>query len=149
MISTMKTFLPKDPGTDRAWLLVDAENQPLGRLAVRIANILRGKNKVTFTPHVDTGDFVIVVNAKKVKLTGKKDEKKIYKRYSGYRGGLKEIKASVVREKHPDRLIRMAVKGMLPRNNLSRKIFRRLKVYAGDAHPHTAQNPRKLELSGG
>lgn len=142
----MKTFLPKDPGNDRSWLLVDAQDKPLGRLAVKIANILRGKNKVTFTPHVDTGDFVVVINAGKVKLTGRKDEQKIYQRYSGYRGGLKEIKASVVRERHPDRLIKLAVRGMLPKNNLSRKLFRRLKVYAGDRHPHAAQNPRKVEL---
>ena len=145
----MKTFLPKDPGHDRAWLLVDAADQPLGRLAVRIANILRGKNKVTFVPHVDIGDFVVVVNAEKVKLTGRKNEQKIYQRYSGWRGGLKEIKASVVRERHPDRLIKMAVKGMLPRNRLSRKLFKRLKVYAGEQHPHVAQNPQQLELSRG
>lgn len=118
----------------------------MGRLAVKIANILRGKNKVTFTPHVDTGDFVVVINAEKVKLTGRKDEQKIYQRYSGYRGGLKEIKASVVRERHPDRLIKLAVKGMLPKNNLGRKVFGRLKVYAGGGHPHTAQNPQKVGL---
>jgi len=142
----MKTFVAKDPGAARDWVLVDAEDKPLGRLAVRIANILRGKTKATFTPHVDTGDFVVVVNAEKVKLSGKKDEQKIYRRYSGYRGGLKEIKASVVRERHPDRLIRLAVRGMLPKNNLSRKLFRRLKVYRGDQHPHVAQNPRKVNL---
>lgn len=142
----MKTFLPKDPGDDRAWLLVDAQDKPLGRLAVKIADILRGKNKATFTPHVDTGDFVVVVNAEKVKLTGRKNEQKIYQRYSGYRDGLREIKASVVRERHPDRLIKSAVKGMLPKNNLSRKMFTRLKVYAGNQHPHAAQNLRKVEL---
>ena len=142
----MKTFVPKDPGDNRAWLLVDARDKVLGRLATKIADILRGKNKPTFMPHVDTGDFVIVINADKVKLTGKKNEQKIYQRYSGYRGGLKEIKASVIREQHPDRLIKLAVKGMLPKNNLSRKMFTRLKVYAGDQHPHAAQNPQIIEL---
>lgn len=142
----MKTFLPKDPGKNRAWFLVDAKDKPLGRLAVRIADILRGKNKVTFTPHIDTGDFVVVTNAEKVKLTGNKNEQKVYQRYSGYRSGLKEIKASVLRERHPERLIKMAVHGMLPKNNLSRKVFRRLKVYAGAQHPHAAQNPRNIEL---
>ena len=142
----MKTFVPKDAGTDRKWLLVDADGKPLGRLATRIADILRGKNKPTFDPHVDTGDFVIVVNARKVKLTGRKNEQKTYQRFSGYRGGLKEIKASTVRERHPDRLIRLAVKGMLPKNNLSRKVFSRLKIYAGEEHPHVAQQPNKVEL---
>jgi len=142
----MKTSLPKDPGNNRAWFLVDAKDKPLGRLAVKTANILRGKNKATFTPHMDTGDFVVVINADKVKLTGRKEQQKTYKRYSGFRGGLKETKASVVRERHPERLIELAVKGMLPKNNLSRKLFTRLKVYAGEQHPHTAQNPRKVEL---
>ena len=142
----MKKSLPKDPGNNRAWFLVDAKDKPLGRLAVKTANILRGKNKATFTPHMDTGDFVVVINADKVKLTGRKEQQKTYKRYSGFRGGLKETKASVVRERHPERLIELAVKGMLPKNNLSRKLFTRLKVYAGEQHPHTAQNPRKVEL---
>ena len=141
----MKTFVAKDPGADRAWFLVDAEDKPLGRVAVKVANALRGRNKPTFTPHVDTGDFVVVINAEKVKLTGRKEEQKVYQRYSGYRGGLKETKASVVRERHPDRLIKLAVKGMLPKNNLSRKIFRRLKVYAGAQHPHEAQNPQAMQ----
>lgn len=142
----MKTSLPKDPGDNRAWFLVDAKDKPLGRLAVKIANILRGKNKAIFAPHVDIGDFVVVTNADKVKLTGRKEHQKTYKRYSGFRGGLKEIKASVVRERHPERLIELAVRGMLPKNNLSRKLFTRLKVYAGEQHPHAAQNPRKVEL---
>jgi len=140
----MKSFVAKDPKDDRAWFVVDAQDKPLGRLAVRIADVLRGKNKPTFTRHVDTGSFVVVINADKVKLTGRKEEQKTYKRYSGHRGGLKEIKASVVRERHPDRLVRMAVKGMLPRNNLSRQMFRRLKVYAGEEHPHAAQNPQVM-----
>ena len=141
----MKTTLAKQPQTDRAWLLVDAVDKPLGRLAVKIADALLGKHRPEYTPHVDTGDFVVVVNADKVKLTGRKEEQKLYRRYSGYRGGLKEIKASVVRKRHPDRLIRLAVKGMLPKNNLSRGVFRRLKVYAGEQHPHAAQHPRAVE----
>lgn len=142
----MKTFLPKDVGADRAWWLVDATDQTLGRLAVKIANRLRGKDKAIFTPHVDTGDFVVVVNCEKVKLTGKKEEQKVYQRYTGYRGGLRETPASVVRERHPDRIIRLAVKGMLPKNNLSRQVFSRLKVYAGAEHPHAAQNPQPMAL---
>ena len=142
----MKTFVPKDAGTERAWLLIDATDKPLGRLAVKIADILRGKNKPTFAPHVDTGDFVVVINAEKVKRTGKKDEQKIYQRYTGHRSGLKETPASVMRERHPERMIQLAVKGMLPKNNLSRKIFTKLKVYAGDQHPHAAQNPQPVEV---
>ena len=142
----MKSFVAKDPGADREWLLVDAQDKPLGRLATKIADVLRGKNKPTYTPHVDTGAFVVVVNAAKVKLSGRKDEQKVYHRYSGYRGGLKEIPVSVMRERHPDRIIKLAVKRMLPKNNLSRHMFTRLKVYAGEAHPHSAQKPREVEL---
>lgn len=142
----MKSFVPKDAGENRAWLLVDAEDKVLGRLAVVIANVLRGKDKPTFSPHVDTGDFIVVINAEKIKLTGKKDELKMYQSYSGYRSGRKETPASVVRERHPDRLIKMAVKGMLPKNNLSRKMLGRLKVYAGGEHPHGAQKVEKVEL---
>ena len=145
-MKTTKTYMAKDPGKERAWLLVDAADKSLGRLAVKIADVLRGKNKATFTPHVDTGVFVVVINAEKVKLTGRKNEQKVYRRYSGYRGGLKEIKASVMRERHPDRLIKLAVRGMLPKNNLSRHAFKRLKVYAGVEHPHGAQKPRRVEL---
>jgi len=142
----MKSFVAKDPGVDREWILVDAEDKPLGRLAVKIANALRGKDKPTFTPHVDTGAFVVVINAEKVKLTGRKDEQKTYARYSGHRGGLREVPVSVMRERHPDRIIKLAVKRMLPKNNLSRGMFKRLKVYAGASHPHGAQNPRAVEL---
>ena len=142
----MKTYLAKDPGDGRGWVVVDAADKPLGRLAVKIADVLRGRHRPTFTPHVDTGDFVVVVNAEKVKLSGRKETKKIYHRFSGYRGGLKKIPASVVRQRHPDQLIRLAVKGMLPNNNLSRKLAVRLKVYAGPEHPHAAQNPRRVEL---
>jgi len=141
----MKTTLPKIKDSTRGWVLIDAEDKPLGRLAVKIADILRGKDKCTFTPHIDTGAFVIVINAEKVKLTGKKEEKKTYQRYSGYRSGLKVMKASEVREKHPERMLKIAVEGMLPGNNLARAMFRRLKVYAGVEHPHKAQNPRKID----
>ncbi len=142
----MKTTLPKDPGDNRDWLLVDAEDKVLGRLAVEIANALRGKDKPTFTPHIDTGAFVVVINAEKVKLTGRKDEQKIYQRYTGWRSGRKEETAAAVREQHPDRMIMLAVKRMLPQNRLSRQMFKRLKVYAGSEHPHEAQNPRQVEL---
>jgi large subunit ribosomal protein L13 len=144
-IVDMKSFVAKDPGPNRDWLLVDAADQPLGRVAVKIADALRGKDKPTFTPHVDTGDFVVVINAEKVKLTGNKEENKVYRRYSGWRSGLKETKASVMRERHPDRMIRQAVRGMMPKNTLSRHAARRLKVYAGPEHPHEAQNPQKVD----
>jgi large subunit ribosomal protein L13 len=143
----MKTTLPKTPkDSERTWLLVDAQSKPLGRLSTRIADVLRGKNKPTFAPHVDTGDFVVVVNAEKVKLTGRKNQQKTYARYSGYRGGLKKTTAAVMRKTHPERMIEHAVKGMLPKNNLSRTVIKRLKVYAGGEHPHAAQNPQKVEL---
>lgn len=141
----MKTYVPTDAGTERAWLLVDAEGKTLGRLAVKIANALRGKDKPTYAPHVDTGAFVIVINAEKVKLTGNKEENKIYQRYSGFRSGLKEIPASVMRERHPDRIITLAVKGMLPKNKLSVKMMTRLKVFAGAAHTHEAQKPQSVD----
>jgi len=142
----MKTTLPKDPGDKRGWSIIDVNDKPLGRVAVVIANALRGKNRVDFSPQVDMGDFVVVINAAKVKLTGKKEDQKIYQDYSGYRGGLKETKASVVRERHPDRLIRDAVKGMLPKNRLGRRYSKRLRVYEGDEHPHAAQTPSVIDL---
>jgi large subunit ribosomal protein L13 len=142
----MKTTLAKESEVCRAWFLVDATGKPVGRLAVKIANILRGKTKPTFTPHVDTGDFVVVINAEKVKFTGNKEELKTYVSYSGYPGGIKRIKASTMRARHPTHLISHAVKDMLPRNHLCRGMFTRLKVYAGAAHPHAAQNPQALEL---
>lgn len=141
----MKTYVAKELGADRPWLLVDAEGKTLGRLAVKIANALRGKDQPTYTPHVDTGAFIVVLNADKVKLTGKKEEKKIYQRYTGYRGGLRETPASVMRERHPDRIITLAVKGMLPKNTLSRKMMTRLKVFAGTNHPHEAQKPQSVD----
>jgi len=137
----MKTFVPQNPGDARRWVVVDAAGQPLGRLAVTIANALRGKDRPTYTPHVDTGDFVIVVNAAKVKLTGKKEQQKIYHSYSGYRGGLKVTTAEELRASYPDRMIKHAVKGMLPRNKIARDMISRLKVYGGSEHPHQAQQP--------
>ncbi len=140
----MKTTIADHPGDTRDWVVVDAADKTLGRIAVKIADSLRGKNKPTFTPHVDTGAFVVVVNAEKVKLSGRKEEQKIYQRYTGHRGGLKEMTAEVVREKHPDWLIRLAVRGMLPTNTQGRRQLRRLKVYTGDTHPHAAQNPSSV-----
>lgn len=142
----MKTFVPADPGQDRVWYLVDAADKTLGRMAVKIANTLRGRQKPTFSPQIDTGDFVVVVNAGKVRLTGNKSETKTYKRYTGYWSGLKETKAGVMREKHPEKMIALAVKGMLPANNQSRKMMSRLKVYAGESHPHSAQKLQQLDV---
>lgn len=141
----MKTFVPKDPGENRPWWLIDADGRPLGRLAVQVANVLRGKHKPVYTPHVDMGDAVVVINAGRVKLTGRKEDQKIYMRYSGYRGGLKEIPAREMRERHPDRMIRQAVRGMLPKNRLAADMISRLKVYPGAEHPHAAQQPAVLE----
>ena len=140
----MKTTIPRTEDVRRNWLLTDATDQPLGRLAVKIADRLRGKHKPTYTPHVDTGDFVVVINARCVKLTGKKNDQKIYEDFSGYRGGLKKTKASVIRERNPERMIYDAVKRMLPKNRLMREAFQRLKVYAEDKHPHASQNPQPL-----
>lgn len=142
----MKTTLPDKKNIKREWKLVDADGKILGRLSTEIANILRGRHKPIYTRHLDTGDFVVVVNADKVRLSGRKETDKIYHRYSGYRSGLKEIPAEIMREKHPDQLIRLAVKGMLPKTVLSDSMLRRLKVYPGDNHPHKAQNPAPVEL---
>ena len=141
----MKTYFPKEP--KNGWLLVDAEGQTVGRLATQIAQLLRGKHKVDYTPHQPGGDFVVVVNAEKVVFTGSKLDQKIYTRYSGYQGGLKEIRARDMLKKRPQRVIERAVWGMLPKNRLGRKLIRRLKVYGGDSHPHQAQQPVKMELS--
>ena len=142
----MKTFVAKEHEVDKKWYVVDAGEKVLGRLATEIAVILRGKNKPIFTPHMDAGDYVVVVNADKVMLTGNKLEKKIYYRHSGYPGGLKEITAGDMLEKKPERLIRLAVKGMLPKNSLGRRQLTKLKVYAGPNHHHQAQQPEKLEI---
>ena len=143
----MKTTIADHPGDTRNWVVVDAADKALGRIALKIADALRGKDKPTFTPHVDTGAFVVVVNAEKVALSGRKEEQKIYQRYTGHRGGLKEMTAEVVRAKHPDWLIRLAVRGMLPTNTQGRRQLRRLKVYTGDSHPHAAQNPSSVEFA--
>ncbi len=132
---------------EHRWYVIDAADVVLGRLSTRVASVLRGKHKPTYTPHVDTGDFVIVVNADKVKLTGRKREQKTYYRHTGYTGHLREITADKVLEgPHPDRVVRSAVKGMLPKNALGRAMFRKLKVYAGPDHPHAAQQPEELSL---
>lgn len=140
------TYSAKRSDNQENWLVVDAEGKVLGRLASEVAARLRGKHKTMFTPHVDTGDWVIVINADKVKLTGKKLDKKIYYRHSGYMGGISEISAKELMEKCPEDVVRKAVRGMLPKNRLGRQIFKKLKVYAGDSHPHEAQNPVVLEL---
>ena len=142
----MKTEVAKIENVKRDWYLVDAEDVVLGRLASKVASILRGKNKAIFTPSVDTGDFVIVVNAEKIALTGHKLANKIYYNHSGYTGGLKEITAGKLLEKKPSDLIKRAVKGMLPKNKLSRHMLKKLKIYAGGSHPHDAQQPKNLAL---
>ena len=142
----MKTEVAKIENVKRDWYLVDAQDMVLGRLASKVANILRGKNKAIFTPSVDTGDFVIVVNAEKIALTGQKLANKIYYNHSGYTGGLKEITAGKLLEKKPSDLIKRAVKGMLPKNKLSRHMLKKLKIYAGSSHPHDAQQPKNLAL---
>jgi len=142
----MKTYLAKNGEIERKHVLFDAAGVPLGRLAVKIANTLRGKDKPTFTPHIDTGDFVIVTNAEKVLLTGAKETGKIYQDFSGYRGGLKEHTAAEIRERNPERLVKDAVWGMLPHGRLGRAQFRKMKVYAGAEHPHAAQHPELVTL---
>ena len=142
----MKTYLPNVAEIERKWWVVDAEGAVLGRLAVKVADVLRGKNKPTYTPHLDCGDFVVVVNAAKVVLTGRKDERKIYQDYTGYMGGLKERPAAEIRAKDPCRLIRSAVEGMLPKGRLGRAQFRKLKIYASAEHRHEAQTPAVLEV---
>ena len=143
----MSTTFPKESEITREWYVVDATDKPAGRLAVDIATVLRGKNKPTFTPHIDGGDFVIVVNADKVKLTGAKEEQKIYKHYTGYSSGLREFPAKTIREKKPERIIAQAVRGMLPTSRQGRKVFKRLHVYSGAEHPHEAQQPKVMETA--
>jgi large subunit ribosomal protein L13 len=140
----MKTYQAVKEELDRKWYLVNAEGKVLGRLSTELAKILKGKNKPTYTPHVDTGDFVIVVNAGKVTLTGKKLKDKIYYHHTGYPGGIKQINAEKLLAKKPTEMIRMAVKGMLPKNSLGRQMIRKLKIYAGPNHPHEAQKPISL-----
>jgi large subunit ribosomal protein L13 len=141
-----RTYSAKPGDVQRHWYIVDAENMTLGRLATAIAATLRGKNKAMFTPHIDTGDFVIVINAEKVRVTGNKEREKFYYRHSGYPGGLTKTALRDVRARHPERIIESAVRGMLPHNTLGRQQFKKMKVYAGTSHPHTAQNPRPLTV---
>lgn len=143
----MKTFMAKVEEVNRKWYVVDADGKPLGRLASEVAKILRGKNKPTYTPHVDTGDHVIVLNSEKVLLTGNKLDQKIYRHHSGWPGGMKEIKARQLMAKTPEKVIELAVKGMLPHNSLGRAMFRKLKVYKGVEHEHQAQKPEILEIN--
>ncbi|PWH16365.1 MAG: 50S ribosomal protein L13 [Ardenticatenia bacterium] len=143
----MRTYSAKPQEIQREWFVVDAQGQTLGRLATQVATILRGKHKPFYTPHVDCGDFVIVVNAEKVRVTGKKLDQKIYYRHSGYPGGLKQVSLRRQLEIHPERVVEAAVRGMLPKNRLGRKLFKKLKVYAGPTHPHQAQKPKTLNIA--
>ncbi len=142
----MKSFMANAGNTERKWFVVDAEGKPLGRLASEIAKILRGKHKPTYTPHVDTGDHVIVLNSEKVVLTGKKMEQKMYRRHSQYIGGMKEMAYKDLMKKFPERAVRMAVEGMLPKTRLGRAMIKKLKIYKGSEHDHQAQKPEVLEL---
>ncbi len=142
----MKTFMASPATIDRKWYVVDAEGKTLGRLASEVAKVLRGKNKAIFTPHIDTGDYVIVINAEKVKVTGKKLDQKIYYHHSEYIGGMKETTLREMMNKHPERVIEFAVKGMLPKGPLGRQMYKKLFVYAGSDHKHAAQKPETLEF---
>ena len=142
----MKTLMPKADQIEQTWYVVDATDMVLGRLATRIASLIRGKHKPYFSPHLDTGDWVIVVNAEKIRLTGNKELQKTYQRYSGYPDGLKEISYKRMLAEKPEEIITHAVKGMLPKNILGRRLLQKLKVYTGSAHPHQAQKPEKLEV---
>ncbi|EGJ28560.1 MULTISPECIES: 50S ribosomal protein L13 [Moorena] len=141
-----KTHIPTKDSIEKKWYVVDATNQRLGRLASEIAIILRGKNKPTYTPHMDTGDFVIVVNAEKVMVTGRKRDQKLYRRHSGRPGGMKTETFAELQARIPERIIEKAVKGMLPKNSLGRQLFKKLKVYTGQTHPHEAQQPQELTI---
>ena len=143
----MRTFTPRPADITRQWLVIDADGAILGRMATEIATLLRGKHKPIWAPHVDTGDHVVVVNAAKVKLTGRKEDQKIYRQHSGYEGGLREERARLVRQRKPIKLVEDAVHGMLPKTKLGAAMYRKLKVYAGPDHPHTAQKPSKLEVA--
>ena len=146
LATSMKTVSTRSEDAVNDWVLIDAEDQTLGRLASLIAIRLRGKHKVDFTPHVDNGDYVVVINASKVKVTGKKETDKLYHRHTGYPGGIKNVTLGRMRETKPERIIEKAVKGMLPRSALGRAIWKKLKVYGGSEHPHDSQQPRKIEL---
>ena len=144
----MKTYYAKPQEVEREWVLIDAEDQVLGRVATKAATILKGKHKPQYTPHVDTGDFVVIVNADKIRVTGTKATDKVYSRHTGYPGGLKQETFEEAMAKHPERVIEHAVKGMLPKNTLGRAMGKKLKVYVGPDHPHTAQQPRKIDMEG-
>lgn len=141
-----KTYSAKAEEIERNWYVVDAEGKTLGRLATEVAKILRGKHKPIYTPHVDCGDYVIIINAEKIRVTGKRLDQKMYYRHSGYIGGLKEVPLRTMLERHPERVLQLAVKGMLPKTRLGRKMYKKLKVYASPDHPHAAQQPQVLEL---
>ena len=142
----MKSYMQKKETVERKWYVIDANDVPLGRVASRAAHILRGKHKVTYTPHIDCGDNVIIINAEKVKLTGNKEEKKMYYNHSMYPGGLRERTAKVMRERYPEEMVERAVKGMLPHNRLGRQMYKKLFVYKGSEHPHMAQKPEVMEV---
>jgi large subunit ribosomal protein L13 len=142
----VRTFTEKQTEIEREWYVVDAEGQTLGRLASRVAPILKGKHKPTYTPYLDCGDFVIIINAEKIRVTGRKLDQVFYHHHSGYPGGLRSVSLREQLGKHPERVLQAAVRGMLPKNKLGRRMIKKLKVYAGDAHPHQAQQPKPLEL---
>ena len=143
----MRTYSPKASEIDRAWHVIDADGLVLGRLCTEAARLLRGKHKTTFVPHLDSGDHVIVINAEKVRLTGRKDEQKVYRRHTGYPGGLIEVGARKMRATRPTKMLEQAIAGMLPKTKLGKQMYRKLKVYAGDKHPHQAQKPVALSLA--
>ncbi len=142
----MKTFVPKEEDVQRDWYVIDAEGQTLGRLAVQVANVLRGKTKPTFTPHMDCGDFVVIINAEKIHVSGQKEEQKLYRHHSGYPGGFKIETLKALRQRRPEAIVERAVKGMLPHSRLGARQFTKLKVYVGAEHPHAAQQPKKMEI---
>lgn len=142
----MSTYSAKPHEVKREWFEIDADGVVLGRLATKVASVLRGKHKAEFTPHVDTGDYIVITNAEKVRVTGKKFDDKMYHHHTGFPGGIKSAPFKKVQEKKPEKIIELAVKGMLPKGPLGREMYRKLKVYAGTEHPHSAQQPRKLEI---
>ena len=142
-----KTYVPSPDSINRKWFLVDAKNQTLGRLATEVASLLRGKTKANFTPHLDIGDFVIVINAEKIKVTGKKSDQKLYRRHSGRPGGMKVETFKSLQSRIPERIVEKAIKGMLPHTRLGRQLFNKLKVYKGSDHPHSAQEPKTLNIN--
>ena len=144
----MRSYVAKPSDIEKTWYVIDAEGQTLGRLATEAATLLRGKHKPTFTPHIDTGDYVIIINAEKVEVTGKKRKDKIYRHYTGFRGGVREVSFERLLEKKPEEIVRHAVKGMMPNGRLGRQMYKKLKVFKGPEHPHQAQKPVKWDLMG-